>query len=248
MKEKIQLSPSKLNDFVRCPRCFHDQYVSKVVKPRGIFPTLPGGMDLILKKYVDSFRGSIPHGLAGQLPGVLLRDEIQMKKWRHWRTGPTYFDKENNIELIGALDDCLDDKYVHIPLDWKSKGSEPMEDGSKYYQLQMDCYNLMLDAQGLQTRNEAYLVYFYPREGRSNSQNGRVSLGIIEVLFGLKVFQLKCSKENARLKMIEAADCLRGPRPKSHSECEHCQYLILEHDLSHPIVMNLNTNKQGKPQ
>lgn len=234
MKEKLSLSSSKLNDFVRCQRCFHDQYVSKVIKPRGIFPTLPGGMDLILKNYVDNFRGGLPHGLAGELPGVLLRDMVQMKKWRHWKTGPTYFDKENNIELIGALDDCLDDRFVHIPLDWKSKGSEPDNDGSQYYQLQMDCYNLMLDAQGLQTRDEAYLCYFWPKEGRSNSTNGRVTTNIIEVLFGLKVYKLKCSKDNARQMMIRAADCLRGKRPEANPDCESCLYNIKLDILNKP--------------
>lgn len=233
MKEKIQLSPSKLNDFVRCARCFHDQYVSKVIKPRGIFPTLPGGMDLILKTYVDQHRGSLPHGLAGQLPGVLLRDSVQMNKWRHWKTGPTYFDKENNIELIGALDDCLDDCYFHIPLDWKSKGSEPKDDGSQYYQLQMDCYNLMLDAQGVKTRDEAYLCYFWPKEARGNSQNGRVSTNLIEVLFNLKVYKITCSKDNARKVMLEAAKCLRGTRPQSNDSCEHCKYLLEEDKLNY---------------
>lgn len=242
MKETISLSPSKLNDFVRCPRCFHDTYVSKVLKPRGIFPTLPGGMDLILKSYVDQYRGSIPHGLAGLIPGVLLRDHVQMGKWRHWSTGPTFNDKENNIKLIGALDDCIDDRGVMIPLDWKSKGQEPKDDGSQYYQLQMDCYNLMLSENGFKVRDEAYVCYFWPTTARGNSTNGRITTGVIETLFGLKVFKYNCSAERAREKMIEAAKCLRGPRPASSVDCEHCLYLAAEDKLTRDLN---NASKQG---
>jgi hypothetical protein len=225
MKEQLSLSPTKLNDFVKCSRCFHDTYVSKIVQPR-IVAGIMNGMDRTLKNYVDQFRGSIPHGLGGQLPGVLMADMVQMKIWRHWTTGPTFIDKESNVKLIGALDDCLDDRYVHVPLDWKTKGQEPDTDGSEYYQLQMDCYNLMLDAQGVKTRDEAYLCYTWPMEGKSTSTYyGQIRIGAFEVLFGLKVFKLACSKDRALETLRKAAECMRGPRPESNPECEQCKYL-----------------------
>lgn len=232
MKEQLSLSPTKLNEFVRCPRCFHDAHVSKI-KPPQIIASIMNGMDRTLKTYVDNFRGGIPHGLGGLLPGVLMADMVQMKRWRQWQTGPTYTDKDLNVKLIGGLDDCLDDKYVHIPMDWKSKGSEPENDGSEYYQLQMDCYNLMLDAQGVKTRDEAYLVYFWPMEGRSNSTgSGHIRIGALEILFGLKVFKLTCSKDRALDTLKAAVACMRGPRPASNPECEQCKYLSAIENLT----------------
>lgn len=237
--KQVSLSPSKLNVFNDCPRCFWDANTAKVPKPRGIMASLPGGMDLIMKDYVDQFRGKLPPGLEGRLPGALFADQERMKKWRYWGTGPTYFDNEHQIKLIGALDDCLVDGDIYIPLDWKTKGSEPDDDGSQYYQTQLDCYNLMLEAQGLKVRDEGWLVYIYPELAMDNSQIVRIDGAethttplSIQVIFGLKPFKLECSRERAKEIVIKAAECLRGPRPKSSLRCEHCQYLALEDELT----------------
>jgi len=219
----IRLSPSKLNLFNECPRCFHDAYSdSKCPRPRGIFPSLPGGMDLIMKKYVDNFRGDLPPSLKRNLPGVLFGDLNKMNKWRHWRTGLTYIDSENNITLIGALDDCLVDGDVYMPLDWKTKGSRPKDDGSQYYQTQLDCYNLMLAAQGLKVRNEGWLVYIYPEPVKSMDAETEL---IIDIPFAMLPFNIACDKERAKEIVIKAAECLRGVRPESSARCEHCMYL-----------------------
>ncbi len=245
MPKQISLSPSKLNDFERCPRCFHDAYASKVPKPRGIFPSLPGGMDIIMKNYVDHFRGRVPPGLEGKIPGVLFENQEKMTKWRYWGTGPTYIDEVNNIKLIGALDDCIVDQDVYIPLDWKTKGSEPEDDGSQYYQTQMDCYNLMLAAQGHQVRNEAHLVYIFPTGAHthmSKTTSDKVSEAIggsLIVLFGMKPFRIECNKERARELVIKAAECLRGKRPESSYKCEHCLYLTAEDALTKEVLQSL---------
>lgn len=237
MAKQISLSPSKLNDFERCPRCFWDAYAGKVPKPRGIFPSLPGGMDLIMKDYVDQFRGKVPPGLEGLIPGVLQPNQEQMRKWRYWGTGPTYLDETNDIKLIGALDDCIVDGDVYIPLDWKTKGSCPEDDGSQYYQTQMDCYNLMLEFQGLTIRNEAHLVYIYPKQAVTHTKKNdegvvTAQIGSLVTLFGMKPFRIECNKDRARELVIKAAECLRGFRPESSYKCEFCIYLTSEKALS----------------
>ena len=223
--ELITLSPSKLNLFNNCPKCFWDSYAGDCPLPRGIMASLPGGMDLIFKDYVDQYRGDKIPGL--DLPGVLFKDMAIMKKWRFWRSGPSYLDTTNQIKLVGALDDCLVDGEFHDPLDWKSKGSEPKDDGSQYYQTQMDCYNLMLEYSGYMTRNKAHLVYFYPLSATSSE-----IANTVDVTFAFKPYTLECSKERAKEKVIKAAECLRGKRPKSSDKCEHCHYLALEDLLS----------------
>lgn len=218
----LSLSSSKLNLFNECPRCFHDAHTGKVPRPRGIMPSLPGGMDLILKSYVDQFRGQLPPPMEGKLPGVLFSDHAKMKKWRFWGTGPKFFDEKNQITLIGALDDCLVDNGAYIPLDWKTKGSEPEDDGSQYYQTQLDCYNLMLEANGYQVRDEGWLVYIYPTYAATPTMQ---ITNNVNVMFGMKPFKLTCSRERAKEIVIKAAECLRGKRPESSSKCEHCAYL-----------------------
>lgn len=228
---QIYLSPSKLNLFRECPRCFHDAYTSDTPRPRGIMASLPGGMDLIMKKYVDQFRGQLPPGLGGKLPGVLFHDMSKMKRWRFWKTGPSWSDPVKMITLVGALDDCLKDGDVFIPLDWKTKGSEPKDDGSQYYQTQLDCYNLMLEALGLQVRDEGWLVYIHPVFASLHCADDMVSRPIqpanknwIDVTFELTPFKLACSRERAKEIVYKAAECLRGPRPAPSDTCEMCAY------------------------
>lgn len=50
-----KFSPSKLNLVKDCPRCFWLEYNKKFRRPRGIFPSLPSGMDQILKHHFDEY-------------------------------------------------------------------------------------------------------------------------------------------------------------------------------------------------
>lgn len=211
----ISLSPSKLNLYLESKQCFWDAFNVhgfKVARPRGIFPSLPGGMDLILKAFVDQFRGTLPPNLLGRIPGVLWND-AQIERWRNWRTGPTYKNTEHQIELIGALDDMLelaDDTFA--PLDWKTKGSEPKDDGSQYYLNQMDCYELMAGVNGLAMSGFAWLCYVYPIQVMlGQTFDNKTSL---QIEFGMSPYRLETDKRRAEETVIKAAECLRGPRPK----------------------------------
>jgi hypothetical protein len=49
MKKPFKLSPSKLNLFQECKRCFWLEKHKVWKRPQGIFPSLPSEMDKILK-------------------------------------------------------------------------------------------------------------------------------------------------------------------------------------------------------
>ena len=103
----FRISPTTgLNLFRDCPRCFWLHYNERVHRPRGIFPSLPGGMDLVIKKHFDKFRGSLPPEIDNKVEGKLVPDLGLLNKWRDWRTGLEYYDKERDAVLFGALDDC----------------------------------------------------------------------------------------------------------------------------------------------
>ena len=73
---KLRLSPSALNLFLECPKCFWLEYGAGIHRPRGPFPSLPGGMDIIIKKYFDSYRavGKVPPEIVNQVEGDLFAD------------------------------------------------------------------------------------------------------------------------------------------------------------------------------
>jgi len=51
-----KFSPSSLSLLKDCPRCFWLHFNKGIKRPDTIFPSLPSGMDKILKAHFDSFR------------------------------------------------------------------------------------------------------------------------------------------------------------------------------------------------
>ncbi len=227
-----KLSPSTLNIFLECPRCFWLDKVKGIKRPRGIFPSLPGGMDLVIKRYFDGFRlnGGMPPEVQGKLPGELFSNIATLEKWRNWRNSDLrYEDKASNATLIGALDDCLVEDGCYIPLDYKTRGSEPRGDHRKYYQNQLDCYCLMLESCGFRTKGLAYLLYYWPQEVSQDSV----------VKFHVEPIRIETNIESAKRIVQDAAKLLSGPMPKPGANCEYCTRVAQRKDEHRAIKDDL---------
>lgn len=214
--EPIRLSPTTgLGLFRECPRCFWLHYNKNVRRPRGIFPSLPGGMDLVIKVFFDQYRGNLPPEISGKVKGKLMEDVKLMNRWRNWRTGLEYADKKLNATLFGALDECIEYEGKYIPVDYKTRGSAPKEgDSERYYQTQLDTYALLLEANGYKAEGTAYLIYYYPQKVE---KNGRVT-------FNVEVKELVVSVDRVKKIFEDAVKLLRGLIPKHHSNCEYCSW------------------------
>ncbi|MFH0838608.1 MAG: PD-(D/E)XK nuclease family protein [Candidatus Omnitrophota bacterium] len=213
--EKIRLSPSGLNLFRECPRCFWLEKKKGIKRPAGIFPSLPGGMDLVIKAYFDKYRmqRTLPPELKSRIPGELFSDIIILRKWRSWRATDLYYeDKKLNITLSGALDDCLIEDGFYVPLDYKTRGSELKEDPRQYYQTQLDSYCLMLDASGFKTKNLAYLLYYWPLEVRES--------GIVK--FHVEPIRVETNMDAVKKILSDAISILNSDIPQPSWKCEYC--------------------------
>src|SRR3989344_5822058 len=196
------LSPSTLNLFLDCPKCFWLEKNRGIHRPSGAFPSLPSGMDSVLKKYFDKFRaaGTLPPEISGKVEGKLLDDPKFLREWRINMKGIRWADADLEAELMGALDDCLvvDDYYV--PVDYKTRGWAAKEDSHTYYQNQLNCYTFLLEKNGFKTKNFAYLLFYVePR---------RVETDPAEAY---KVFKA-------------ALKTRRGSQPAVHSTCQFCSW------------------------
>ncbi len=215
--KKIQLSPSALNIFLECPKCFWLEYGAGISRPKGPFPSLPGGMDVLIKKYFDRYRavGKLPPEIEGQVQGNLLPDVELLNKWRSWRSGLSYYDKELDAVLVGALDDCLVHEGQYIPVDYKTRGFDVKEGGESFYQNQLNCYSLLLEVHDLQQPSYAYLVYFIPKEFSEKNT----------VKFAVEVKKVATNSEKALEVFRQAAALLRQPMPSAHSSCQFCSWI-----------------------
>lgn len=212
---KIKLSPSSLDIFLDCPRCFWLEKNRAVKRPRGIFPSLPGGMDTVIKEYFDGYRlkNELPPEIKGKVIGELFTDITLLKKWRDWKiTNLCYEDKSLAVSLSGALDDCLLKNNLHIPLDYKTRGYELRGDPRKYYQTQLDCYSLMLSASGYKTADIAYLLYYWPLKVRED--------GIVK--FHVEPIKIETNALSAQKIVKDAALSLYSPMPEASLDCEYC--------------------------
>lgn len=211
---QFKLSPSSLNLMLECPRCFWLDKHGVWKRPAGIFPSLPSGMDSILKKHFDKFceKGILPpeicnHEHCKNLK--LLNDGELMKNWRSNFKGIRWTDKNGNV-LFGAIDNMLVNGRKLIVLDYKTRGFPLKEDTHEHYILQLELYNFLLRKNGYETEDFAFLLFYHPKEVKETG----------EVMFNTDLKKIKVDVKNAEKTFKKALELLNGECPKK--SCEWC--------------------------
>lgn len=215
-----KFSPSSLSLLKDCPRCFWLHFNKKFKRPAGIFPSLPSGMDKILKLHFDSFRGKgLPPEL--DLKGVkLFEDAEQLKLWRSNFKGIQWTDKEGNL-FRGAVDEMLIKGKKLIVLDYKTRGFPLKEDTAESYRNQLDIYNFLLRKNGFETEDYAYLLFYHPHEVMKNGH----------ICFNTDLVKMKVNVKNAEQIFKNAVKILKGNMPKPSEGCEWCKWVGTCKDL-----------------
>jgi predicted RecB family nuclease len=197
-----------------CPRCFWLTQHKVWKRPAGIFPSLPSGMDRILKTHFNKFmeKGQLPPEICknGECKNMKLFDNHDLLAiWRSNFKGIVYKDKEGNI-LKGAVDNILMKGKKLIVLDYKTRGYDLKEDTAEHYQLQLDIYNLLLRKQGYDTEDYSFLLFYVPKEVLETG----------EVIFDTTLVKMKVDVKKAEKVWKEAIKLLNGDCPKK--SCEWC--------------------------
>jgi len=212
----VKLSPSSLKLFRECPRCFWLAHNKEFKRPEGIFPSLPSGMDKILKAHFDAFRdkGALPPELQ-ELSGVKLFDNVDLLKvWTNNFKGISWTDAQGHV-LRGAMDYVLKKSGKLIVLDFKTRGYPLKEDTAEMYQDQLDIYNFLLRKNGYATEDYAYLLFYHPEAVDATGH----------VKFHADLVRMDISIRNAELFFAQALACLHGNMPKPSDECAFCAWL-----------------------
>ncbi|MBL7206477.1 MAG: PD-(D/E)XK nuclease family protein [Candidatus Aenigmarchaeota archaeon] len=209
-----RLSPSSISLFLECPRCFWLKMNRKIKRPSGPFPSLPAGMDKVLKVHFDTHRkdDSAPEELEGKFEGRLFQDLEKLDVWRNNFRGLQYTDPKTGILLMGALDDLFvtkDGKYA--PLDFKTRGYPRKEDTHEYYQHQMDIYSFLLEKNGMESADFAILIFYHPLSVNEDHH----------VVFNPDPIKVLVDRVRGEKIFLDAAKCLLGGEPKG--KCEWCE-------------------------
>lgn len=212
----FRLSPSVLNLFKECPRCFWLAQHKVWKRPNGIFPSLPSGMDRILKIHFDKFRdkGLLPPELVNteceHNRCKLFDDKEKMSVWRNNFKGISWTDKSGN-ELHGAVDNILVKGKKLIVLDYKTRGYAVKDDTAEHYRLQQNIYNFLLRKNGYGTEDYFFLLFYVPKEVLSTG----------EVIFDTELVKMDVDVGMAEKVWREALELLDGDCPSK--SCEWCE-------------------------
>ena len=194
---------------LECQRCFWLTQHKIWKRPNGIFPSLPSGIDCLLKKYFDKFRvaGKCPPEIESTLGSEInLFDNLNLiDEWRNNFKGIRFIDKEGNI-LSGAVDDLLlnDKTKKLIVIDYKTRGFDLKEGTTDLYKNQLDVYNLILRSKGYQTEDYSYLLFYIPKNIKENG----------EIKFDTKLIKIKVDINSAKMLFLKALAVLEGYCPE----------------------------------
>jgi hypothetical protein len=162
----FKLSRTKLENFVKCPRCFYIDRRLGVGQVQGPPFNINLAIDHLLKKEFDEYRESgEPHPLmrdAG-IDAVPCQHE-KLDLWRENFQGVQVQHEATNLLITGAIDDLwVTPAGQHIVVDYKatSKDSPVSLDASwqDQYKRQMEIYQWLLRGSGLEVSNTGYFVY-----------------------------------------------------------------------------------------
>ena len=212
-----KFSPSSLSLLKDCPKCFWLAFNKDIKRPDSIFPSLPSGMDKVLKEHFDRFmkKEELPPELQEELGGQvkLFDDEELLKVWRSNFKGIQWIDKKGNL-IHGAIDNLLRKGKKLIVLDYKTRGFPLKEDTHEHYQDQMDIYNFLLRKNGYETEDYTYLLFYHPNKVHENG----------DVDFHKDLIKIKVNIKNAEKILKDAVEVLEGEMPKAGEGCGFCRW------------------------
>jgi len=212
-----KFSPSSLSLLKECPRCFYLRFNKGIKRPDTIFPSLPSGMDKILKAHFDSFVGKekLPPELKDMNGEIALFDDTEvLVVWRNNFKGIQWTDEKGNL-FRGAVDNILQKGKKLIVLDYKTRGYPLKEDTAKHYQDQLDIYTFLLRKNGYETEDYAYLLFYHPDKVNENG----------DFVFHTDLVRMGISVKNAERIFNEAVKVLEGDIPEASDNCQFCKWV-----------------------
>lgn len=208
----FRFSPSQLHTLLECPRCMWLKYRAGIERPRGIFPGLPGAIDTLLQSKTAKHTGkSRPSWLLPWIKeGVI-------------KAGPKRFVTQGeHWKLTGIVDDLVLMKGGSVILiDYKTaKQAHSKENTVQYYQLQLDMYAFLCEANGLHVEDTAYIVYTTPAyiENFAYTNSFGINFKVTHIALDVNAQRAK----DAIRKGVEI--CLQEEAPPASEGCEYCRY------------------------
>ena len=221
----FKLSRSRIENYMRCPKCFYIDRRLGVETPPSYPYTLNSAVDTLLKKEFDLLRqNGEAHPLMKKYGVDAIPAEHDMlDKWRVNFTGVQYLHEPTNLLLFGAIDDLwINQQGEYIVVDYKStsKNEEIIaldKDWQDAYKRQMEIYQWLVRHNGLVVSKTGYFVYC----------NGRKDVDKFDgkLEFDVTLIPYEGNDDWVEGVIKEIHKCLNSDAiPEPGEDCDFCSY------------------------
>ena len=222
--EPYRLSRSKIEMFLRCPRCFVLDRRHGIDEPSGPPFTLNIAVDGLMKREFDLYRAQ------GKPHPLMLRESVHAVPYKHpdletWRSnfkGVEYLHPQTNLVITGALDDVwIDPEGTLIVVDYKATSTDreiTLDDEWKQsYKRQMEIYQWLLRRNSFAVSDTGYFVFVNALKSLE-SFDGKLE-------FDMHLLPYTGSDDWVEEAIVEAHRCLMSDTlPPSTATCGLCGY------------------------
>lgn len=168
-KEAYKLSRSRIENFIRCPRCFWLAQRLKIDQPSSPPFLINSAIDELLKTEFDTYREKgeqHPWQVEFKVDARPFA-HADLKRWRHTFTGVQHLHQPTNLLIFGGVDDVwVNSKDELVVVDYKATAKEseitdlgPEGGWHDSYRRQMEVYQWLLRGEGHKVSDTGYFVY-----------------------------------------------------------------------------------------
>jgi CRISPR/Cas system-associated exonuclease Cas4 (RecB family) len=222
--EPYKLSRSKVELFLRCPRCFYLDRRLGISEPSDFIASLHLAVDELLKREFDMYRvkgEAHPYMIAQSIDAIPLKHP-SLDEWRDPNRGVQYVYKPANLLLYGAIDDVwmntrnqmnvVDYKATSTTKDFPINGPWMLSNHR-----QLEFYQWLLRHQGYDVSDIGYLVYV------NGNRNKDTFDSMLE--FHATIVPYRGTNDWIEDALLEIRTCLeKTTLPMSHPSCATCEY------------------------
>jgi len=223
-KEPYKFSRTRLENFLKCPRCFYLELRLGVKPPSGLPFTLNAAVDHLLKKEFDSYRAQKKiHPLMERygIKAIPFQHE-NLNDWRNNFKGMRYLHKKTNFLVFGAIDDVWEDNDGKLSIvDYKATAKESAlslnEEWHASWKRQMEIYQWLFRQNGFDISDMGYFVY-------CNGKKDREGLNC-KLEFDIEIHSYQGNDNWIESALEKARACLDGDSiPDYTVDCDFCTY------------------------
>ncbi len=225
--EPFKISRSKIDLFLKCPRCFYLDRKLGLARPSMPGWSLNSAVDKLLKNEFDLLREkNQAHTLMKQYNiDAVPFSHPDLPEWRddcYRYVGASVLHKPTNLNICGIIDDVWINKNKELLIvDYKATSTSKeisLEDEYKQgYKKQMEIYQWIFRQKGFRVSRTGYFVFANAGKNRPKF-DGRLE-------FDVSILSYDGDDSWIEPTLFKIKDCLNSDKlPPAYEKCEYCAY------------------------